>query len=90
MSVDKMLTQSNVTYKMASENIHLKPGKFIAFILKLADKPIVVEDKPYRKNSQTAPEFLIKDSLNFETEKALLILYLIKTKEIGEKAFEGE
>jgi len=40
MSVDKMLTHSNVTYEMASENIHLKPGKFKAFILKLAVKPI--------------------------------------------------
>jgi hypothetical protein len=90
MSVDKMLGHCNVTYELVYDNIHPKPGKFKAFILKLLVKPIVVGNKPYAKNSQTSPEFLIKNSRNFETEKARLIQYIKRTQELGEKAFEGK
>lgn len=32
MSVDKMLAHCNVTYEMAFENIHKKPGMFLRYI----------------------------------------------------------
>lgn len=90
MSVDKMLAHCNVTYELVYESKHPKPGAFKSFMLKLFVKSIVVGEKPYRKNSQTAPEFLIKDSRVFETEKARLIQYITKTQQLGEKHFEGK
>ncbi|GAA4235556.1 hypothetical protein GCM10022291_17780 [Postechiella marina] len=90
MSVDQMLAHCNVTYEMALDNIHTKPNGFKTAILKLLIKPIVVSEKPYKKNSKTAPEFLITSSKNFETEKERLINYLNKTQSLGANYFEGK
>ena len=47
--------------------------------MKLFVKNIVVSEKLYKKNNRTAPEFLIRESKNFEIEKIVLIEYLQKT-----------
>ncbi len=90
MSPEKMLAHCNVTYEMAYENKHPKPSGFKKFILKAFVKNIVVSEKPYKKNSQTAPEFIITDSRIFETEKKRLVDYIHKTQQLGENYFEGK
>jgi hypothetical protein len=90
MSVDKMLAHCNVTYELVYDSKPPKPGAFKAFILKMLVKNIVVGEKPYRKNSQTAPEFIIKDTRVFESEKARLIQHIHKTQQLGENFFEGK
>ncbi|TGV03731.1 DUF1569 domain-containing protein [Flavivirga rizhaonensis] len=89
MSVDQMLAHCNVTYELAYENIHPKPSGFKKALLKLFVKSIVVNEKPYKKNGRTAPEFLITDSKNFEIEKKRLINYLNKTQNLGEAYFDN-
>jgi hypothetical protein len=90
MSVAQMLAHCNVTYEMAYEDKHPKPNSFKKLILKLLVKKIVVGDKAYSKNSQTAPEFIIKDSRDFEKEKMRLKEYIAKTQQLGEHYFEGK
>jgi hypothetical protein len=90
MSVDKMLAHCNVTYEMAYENIHKKPNLFIRFLLRIFVKKFVVNEIPYKKNIQTAPEFIIKDSKKFDIEKNRLIEYLIKTEQLGATYFEDK
>jgi hypothetical protein len=90
MSVSQMLAHCNVSYEMAFEDKHAKPNAFKKFLLKLFVKNIVVNEKPYKKSGQTAPEFIIKDEKNFETEKNRLIGYIQKTQQLGTKAFEGK
>ncbi len=89
MSVDQMLAHCNVTYEMDLEDIHSKPNGFTKFMLKLFVKNTVVNDKPYKKNSRTAPQFLIADSKNFEAEKERLINYLNKVQSLGESHYDG-
>lgn len=89
MSVDQMLAHCNVPYEMAYENIHPKPNTFVKLMLKIFVKNGVVNDKPYPKNSRTAPQFIIEDHKNFETEKTRLINYLNKTQQLGAAYFEG-
>lgn len=89
MSVDQMLAHCNVTYEMVFENKHPKPGAFKRFLLKTFVKSLVVNEKAYRKNSQTAPEFRVVDKKNFENEKSRLIANLIKTQTLGATHFEG-
>ena len=89
MNVAQMLAHCNVAYEMAYENIHPKPNAFIRLILKLLVKNSVVE-KPYPKNSHTAPQFIIKDDRDFDIERYRLIVYLNKTHELGESNFEGK
>ncbi len=89
MSVAQMLAHCNVTYEMVYEDKHPKPNWFKRFLLKALIKNIVVNDKPYKQNSQTAPEFIIADSRAFEAEKARLLAYIQKTLELGGSAFAG-
>jgi hypothetical protein len=88
MNVGQMLAHCNVTYEMIYDNIHPKPNGVKKWILRLLVKNIVVSDKPYKKNSPTASQFLIKDSKEFETEKNRLINYIIRTQELGENHFD--
>lgn len=90
MSVDKMLAHCNVAYQMAFEDIHPKPNGFKKWMLKNFIKPIVLNNKPYKRYSRTAPQFLITDAKNFDLEKARLINYILKTIELGEDYFDNK
>jgi len=90
MSVDQMLAHANVTYELVYDNKHPKPGSFKKFILKLLVKNLVVNEKPYKKSSQTAPEFLIATRKDFELEKKRLIAYIQKTQQLGEEHFHNK
>lgn len=90
MDVAKMLAHCSVTYEMVYESHHKKPNAFVRQLLKWFIKPPVVNDKPYKKNSQTAPAFIISDKKEFEKEKQRLISYLQKTQELGESYFENK
>ncbi len=90
MDTPKMLAHCNVTYEMVHENIHPKPNFLMKFFLKSVIKKIVVSDTAFKKNSQTAPVFLIKSSKDFENEKSRLIGYLKKTQQLGETHFDGK
>ncbi|GAA4803093.1 DUF1569 domain-containing protein [Litoribaculum gwangyangense] len=90
MSVDQMLAHCNVTYEMIYDNKHPKPNAFKKWMLKAIVKPYVVSEKPYKKSSRTAPEFVISGSKNFVEEKAKLIDYLNKTQNLGEAYFENK
>jgi Protein of unknown function (DUF1569) len=88
MGVAQMLAHCNVTYEMVYETNHPKPNAFIKFILKKLVKNKVVSELPYQKNGKTAPQFLIKDSKNFEAEKQRLVNYISKTQELGGAYFD--
>ena len=90
MNVAQMLAHCNVTYDMLFTNKYPVPNFLVKGLLKLFVKQTVVNEKPYKKQSQTAPAFLIKDERNFETEKANLLKHISKTVELGEKYFEGK
>lgn len=90
MSVDQMLAHCCVSYEMAFETTHRKPNRLARGLLKVFVKNAVVSEKPYPKNSRTAPAFIIANERNFELEKNRLISYIKRTEEVGEKYFEGK
>lgn len=90
MNAAQMLAHCNVTYEMAFENIHPKAGALKRFLLNLFVKSQVVGDKPYRKNSPTAPIFKVSSNKDFAKEKERLIQYLRKCVALGENYFEGK
>ncbi len=89
MNVAQMLAHCNVTYEMIYTNKHKKPSGFLKFILKIIIKPIVTNEKPYKKSSQTAPAFIITDERIFNDEKARLIEHINRVQAEGVAAFEG-
>lgn len=86
----KMLAHCCVAYEQALEGKGEKAKGLKKILLTWLVKPIVVSDKPYKKNSRTAPEFLVADARQFETEKERLSHYLIQTANLGEKHFDGK
>lgn len=89
MNVAQMLAHCNVTYEMVYDENIPKPTGFKKFLLKLFVKNIVVGDKPYKKNSRTAPEFLITGDKNFEKEKVRLIDHINKTQKLAATYFDS-
>ena len=89
MSSAQMMAHCNVPYEMVFDNRHKKPGPFKTFLLKLFVMNIVVGEKPYKKESPTPPEFLVRDERDFENEKQRLIAHLRKTQQLGRNWFEG-
>ena len=90
MTADQMLAHCNVTYEMIYDTKHPKAAGFKKFILKLLVKNLVVNDKSYKRSSQTAPEFLIKGNRDFELEKKRLIEHIQKTEKLGESHFHNK
>ena len=88
MNVAQMLAHCNVTYEMVYETKHAKPNAFVGFMLRLFLKNKVVSTAPYPKNGGTAPQFVIKDSKDFEFEKQRLVAYLQRTQTLGASDFE--
>lgn len=90
MTSAQMLAHCNVTYEMVYENIHPKPNAIARFMLKMFVKKTVVNDVPYKRDTRTAPQFLIKETKDFDAEKARLIAYIQKTQELGADHFDGK
>jgi Protein of unknown function (DUF1569) len=83
MTAAQMLAHCCVTYEMIYDNIHPKPKGFMKFILKALVKNKVVSETPYKQNLRTAPQFLMKETKNFGTEKERLINYIKRTQQVG-------
>jgi len=90
MSASQMLAHCNVTYEVVYENKHPKPNFILRLILIAFVKKYVTNEIPYKKSSQTAPAFIIKDERNFEIEKKRLIDFIEKTQQLGEMHFDGK
>lgn len=90
MNVAQMLAHCNVTYELVYTDKHPKPKGFQKFMIKLFAKQVVVGPKPYKKNTRTAPMFVISDQREFAIEKQRLIAFLKKTQQLGEVHFEGK
>lgn len=90
MDVARMLAHCNVAYECIYEpEKHPKPKFPMSLILKYIVAPIVVGDKPPKKNSPTGPQFIISDEREFERERARLIEFINRTTKLGADHFDG-
>jgi hypothetical protein len=90
MSASKMMTHCCVIYEYTFEKSELRQNPIMVFVLRTFLKKLVTNEVPYKKNSQTAPQFIIKDEKDFEREKNRLIQYIQKVQELGENHFDGK
>ena len=90
MNAPQMLAHLNVAYDITYGKIDVKYNFFMKMMLKMMVKSTVVGNKPYKKNGQTAPVFVIADERDFEKEKAIFIANVKKTQELGAEHFEGQ
>lgn len=92
MNVAQMLAHCNVAYDMSltDQYASTKPGALKRFMLKTFVKNAVVGPKPYPKNGRTAPDFLITDERDFETEKKKLVDSINQAQNLGGTHFNGK
>lgn len=90
MNAAQMLAHLNVAYDLAYGKKTTNPSFFIKLMLKWFVKNTVTNENPYPKNSRTAPEFIITDERDFETEKALLVANIKATEAKGAAYFDGK
>jgi hypothetical protein len=91
MNVGQMLAHLNISYRYVYEPEQFKPVPgFLKFIFKLMIKPMVVNEKPYKKNGRTAPDFIIIAEKDFLKERNELIAFLEKTQTLGIAYFDGK
>tara|TARA_R110002167_G_scaffold51470_11_gene148930 strand:+ start:2533 stop:2991 length:459 start_codon:yes stop_codon:yes gene_type:complete len=90
MNVAQMLGHCNVAYELVYTDKHPKPKGFQKLMIRLFAKNVVIGPKPYKKNSRTAPIFVISDQRDFDREKQRLIDHLQKTQQLGGKHFDGK
>ena len=89
MNAAQMLAHLNIAYSSADIDTAPKNGWMTKLMMKLFVKGIVVGDKPYAKNSRTAPNFIIANERDFEKEKTMLTQNIKTTEAKGLAYFEG-
>lgn len=91
MDVGQMLAHCNVAYEMTYNPQNFKKASGVKkWLLKKFLKPFVVNQKPYKKNSPTAPGFKIVDQKDFDNEKQRIIEFVDKTQQLGASHFENK
>ncbi len=94
MTAAQMLAHVSKPYEMVCdeeyERTHKRPPAPVRLLLKLFLKPIVVGEKPYAKNSRTAPDFIVADDRDVDVERARLIAYINQVQRFGAKHFDGK
>lgn len=89
MNAAQMLAHLNIAYSSADITSAPKNGLMTKLMMRLFVKGIVVGDKPYAKNSRTAPNFIITTEQDFEKEKSILIHNIKDIEAKGLTYFEG-
>jgi hypothetical protein len=89
MNVAQMLAHCSVAYEMVYEDRHPRPNPVLRILLKTFVKRGVVNEKPYPRNSPTAPAFKVSQEQDFERERDRLIAYLERTRDLGPDHFDG-
>ena len=93
MNAAQMLAHVSKPYEMVCDPgyalTHKRPPAPVRFLLKVFLKRIVVGEKPYAKNSRTAPEFVVADERNIDVERTRLIAYINQVQAWGESHFDG-
>ncbi|WP_020567102.1 DUF1569 domain-containing protein [Neolewinella persica] len=89
MDVAQMLAHNSVGFDITYGKIPVSYNFFMRFMLKMFVKDTVVGNKPYKKNGQTAPVFIISDERDFAKEKAELVANIQRVHADGATVFEG-
>ncbi len=74
MNVGQMLKHCQVPFNIANGTV--KPEAKIGFMKKFVFslmKPMMYNDKPWKKNLPTGKEFVVNEKMDFETEKGKLL-----------------
>ena len=84
MNTAQMLAHCTIALEVASAKT-FPPRMFIGYILGPVFKPVFTNEKPFGKNSPTAPSFMVADERDFNFEKGQLIALISEFYAAGEQ-----
>ena len=90
MNVSQMLAHCNVTYALIYDGNYKKLAGVKKLLIRAFVKPLVVSEKPFKKNSPTSSIFKMREEKDFDVEKTRLLDYLDKTQKFGKDHFENK
>ena len=88
MRVEQMLAHCSIGLSVPLGEQQGTPG-FVKGIFGRLIKPMVLGEKPFRKNSPTDPTFIVADERVFNKEKEELIKRIKRFSQAGESSFVG-
>lgn len=88
MNAAQMLAHCSVAFdQIHHPERHQKPGALMGWVLRTFIKKNLVNEVAYKKNSPTAPTFIVNDERDFTQEKARLLAFIHQTQAMGAAAF---
>ncbi|WP_413997623.1 DUF1569 domain-containing protein [Flavobacterium sp. W1B] len=88
MNAAQMLSHCQGPIDVAFGDLKLKPNFLIALLGKLFKNKILGAGE-FKKSSPTAPQFIRKETIDFEQSKKELIFKITQFSELGEKAIKS-
>jgi hypothetical protein len=89
MNVAQMLAHCCVSYEQALGERTDAPPLLMRWLLRPLLRRVLVGPKPYRRNSPTAPAFVITDERDFARERDRLKDYIRRFQQLGAAHFDG-
>mgnify|MGYP000483429911 CR=1 FL=1 len=89
MTPAQMLAHVNVSYEYTFGERTDTPPWIMRMMLKIFMRSLLVGEKPYAKNSRTAPSMVMKDAKDFAVEMKRLKNYMQRIYDEGESAWDG-
>lgn len=89
MNVAQMLAHCSIPYAQALGENKQDPPYLMKIVMRLFFRSMLTNEVPYKKNSPTAPAFIIVDQRDFEKEKAQLKSYITRVERLGINHFDG-
>src|SRR5690606_33062041 len=73
MNAAQVLAHLNVMFELGLDENQKRPNAFVRLMLRSLVKNGVVNEQPYKKNSRTAPEMIIRNQPDFQREKQRIL-----------------
>jgi hypothetical protein len=83
MNVSQMMEHCSRALDFSTGKVN-PPRLFIGYILGPLFKPMFYNDKPWARNTQTAPDYIVKDQPDFEAAKKRMLELMKEFSEGGE------
>lgn len=89
MDPAQMLAHLNVSYEYTFSERTDTPPFIMRLLLKIFLRNLLVGEKPYARNTRTAPSMVMKGAKDFDAEKQRLKEYMQRIYDEGQAAWEG-
>jgi len=90
MNAAQMLAHNSLIFEGVRNEDYPKMNPIMRWVVSRMIRGMVIGEKPYRKNSRTAPGWAVSDQRDLENEKARILENIQAIHQLGASKFEGK